>query len=115
MPNPIRISLVTAFAIAGVAAFGQSFDGNNRLLIRFRDRRHARGRSLAVDQHSTGAALAFATAVLRAGQLQVFAQHIQQWPLRIGGYSAGLPVYGERDFRIHTSSLVQRQPRRDPI
>jgi hypothetical protein len=26
MPNPIRISLVTAFAIAGVAAFGQSFD-----------------------------------------------------------------------------------------
>jgi hypothetical protein len=34
--------------------------------------------------------------------------------VRIGGDSAGLPIDGESDLRIHTSSLVQRQPRRGP-
>ena len=42
--------------------------------------------ALAVDQHRAGAALALAAAVLGAGQLQVFAQDVEQRPIGVGGH-----------------------------
>ena len=71
-----------------------------------RDRRLAGVRPLAVDQHRAGAALALAAAVLRAGQSQVLAQHVQQRPLRIGRHRARLTVHGQFDSCIHSVALV---------
>jgi hypothetical protein len=80
-----------------LAAFGESFDGQDVLLLRIPDGRDARSHGLAVQQDGAGAALAFPAAVLGAGQFQFFAQDIQQRPLRISGDSSGLPVDSESD------------------
>ena len=80
-----------------LAAAGESFDGQQVLFVRVADGRDAGRDAFAVQQDGAGATLAFAAAVLGAGQFQLFAQDLQQRPLRIRGDGSGLAVDRESD------------------
>jgi len=58
---------------------------------------------LSVDQHGAGAAPTFAAAAFRAGELQVFAQHLEQRPLGVGCHRARLTVHGEQEGLVYRS------------
>ena len=78
---------------------GQPFERRDLLAGHAADRQHAGARLLAVDQHRTGAALRQAAAELRARQLEVVAQHVEQRRV-VGGLD--LPrgsVHGQCDGR----------------
>ncbi len=71
-------------------SLGQALDGDDRLAVGARDRRAAGEDALPVHQHRAGAALALAAAVLGAGQLQLFAQDVEQRPVGVGRHGAPL-------------------------
>jgi hypothetical protein len=54
------------------------FDCPDRATINLRDRHEATINDRAIDHHRTRAALAFAAAFFRAGQMKLFAQHVEQ-------------------------------------
>src|SRR6185436_13445538 len=56
----------------------QSFDGRHARALDLRERHQTRVDRQAVDQHRARAALAFAAAFLGAGQVTVFAQHVEK-------------------------------------
>jgi len=60
-------------------AVGKSFDGGYRPTIDTRDWRDAGALGFAVDMYGAGTALADATAEFCACQIEVIAQHPQQW------------------------------------
>ena len=63
----------------GQRAVGQAFDGHDgRRRLVLDGQRQAGQDRLAVDQHGAGAALAELAAVLGAGQVEIFAQHLEQ-------------------------------------
>ena len=64
-------------------ALGQAFDGRDLTTFDKSGERKARLHALAVHQHGAGAALAKATALLRAREMQVLAQGIEQRRARI--------------------------------
>ena len=64
-------------------ALGEALDGRDLASLHKGGEREARFHALAVHQHRAGAALAEAAALLRAGQMQVLAQGIEQRGARI--------------------------------
>ena len=64
-------------------ALRQAFDGRDLAPLHERGEREARFHALAVHQHRAGAALAEAAAFLRAGEMQVLAQSVEQRGARI--------------------------------
>ena len=66
-----------------LVALRQALDGRDLAPLHEGSEREARFHALAVHQHRAGAALAEAAALLRAGQMQVLAQRIEQRGARI--------------------------------
>ena len=64
-------------------ALGQALDGRDLAPLHEGGEREARFHALAVHQHRAGAALAEAAAFLRAGEMQVLAQGVEQRGARI--------------------------------
>ena len=64
---------------------GQALDGRDAPFVGQGHRCDTRPDRFAVHQDGARPAAALATAVLRAGQMQVFPEHIKQRALRIGG------------------------------
>ena len=60
--------------------------------VHLRDHRHAGVDGFIIEQHRAGAALTLAAAALCAGQVQVFAQHVDKQALRRGVHNGFFPV-----------------------
>jgi hypothetical protein len=75
-------------------ALGEAFNGGNLPLRNIADPRDAGPARLAIDQNGTGAALAFAAAILAAGQIEMVAQHEQQAGvgIRVNGVGTSVDV-----------------------
>ena len=80
----------------------EAFDGGDTTLCDRRHRRHARTYRLAVDQHRAGATLRQAAAKLRAVQLEIVPQHVQEWRVWLDRHRPGLTVHpqGEAGHRV---------------
>ena len=85
-------------------ALGQAFDGRDLAPFDEGGEREARFHALAVHQHRAGAALAEATAFLRAREMQVLAQRVEQRGARIERQ----PMFGSVDAQHE----VERSGRR---
>ena len=59
-------------------AMAETLDREDLFIGDILDRSFAREHSLAADEHTAGTTARLATAELRAGQLQISAEHIQQ-------------------------------------
>src|ERR1043165_9163682 len=69
--------------------------------------REARQHRHAVDEHRARAALAELAAVLRAGEVQLLAQHLEQRVMRLGRDALDLTVHAEGEHRFrHFFALV---------
>src|SRR3990170_4934600 len=62
------------------AGRGQPLDRAHRVAVRLAEGDEAADHRLAVEQHRAGAAFALATALLRAAQAEVLAQHVEEAP-----------------------------------
>ena len=71
----------------------QTFDRLDCLVGRDAHLRDARPDRLAVNEHGAGTALAFAAAVLAAGQIQVAAEHVEKASLRVGMKRASSTIH----------------------
>ncbi len=60
---------------------GEAFDGGDLFAFGKTGWSEAGGDGLAVKENSAGAALAFATAVLGAGEVEVFAENLEEGPI----------------------------------
>src|SRR5262245_23716303 len=80
----------------------ESFDRQDGMLVRIRDRSEAGSDRFAIEQDGAGAALAFAAAVFCAGQVQLFAQNLEQGSLRIRSERVRLSIDGEGNRCVHT-------------
>ena len=78
-------------------ASGEALDRRDLAPLHERREREARLHALAVHQHRAGAALAEAAALLRAGQVQVLAQGIEQRGARVERQPVLRPVDAEHD------------------
>ena len=87
-------------------ARGEAFDGDDLAALRRAHRRHAGEDRLVVEKHGAGAALAFAAAVFRSRQPQVFAQHFEQGPLGLRVYAARRSV-DRKANRRHSSKPLR--------
>jgi len=88
---------------AGMFAIGREpLDGGDGLSRHALDRNLAGIDRLAIEMYGARAASAGATAELRTGQPEVFAQHPEQWRARLCGDFDVLPI--DRDCG-HTCSL----------
>ncbi len=83
-------------------AFGEPLDCQDGLFVGIGNCGHAGDDAFSADQDCAGAALAFATAVFGAGQLQVLTQHVEQRAFWIGRDGPGLTVNGESNGFFHT-------------
>jgi hypothetical protein len=84
-----------------MALFGKPFNGDD-LFSAYVFYRSLAGRdAFAIEQHGACAAIAFATAVFRAGELKLLAQDIKQCSIGIGGDGPGLSVDVESDAGCH--------------
>src|SRR3974390_1229690 len=72
------------------------------MLVGIGNRGEASGYRFAIEQDRAGTAMAFPAAVFCAGQMQLFAQDLEQSPLRIRGDGVGLSVDGEGNRCVHT-------------
>src|SRR5207237_3343084 len=63
----------------------------------------------AVDQHRAGAALAELAAVLRAGELELLAQHFEQGVVRLGGDGVALAVDHEAQQLLRHATASRRR------
>ena len=79
-------------------ALGQAFDGHNLLPVGCRHRVGARPHRLAVQVDRARATLPLAAAILRTGELQVFAQNPQQRRIGMGTDIVPDPVHTQRGF-----------------
>ena len=61
-----------------------------------------------VNQDSAGSALALATAIFRAGELEVLSKQVEQRALRVGGHGACAAVNSEGKGDI--DSLAESNP-----
>src|SRR5262249_11797105 len=77
----------------------QALDRHDRGVLDLGDGDQARDDRLAVDQHGARAALAFAAALLRAGEPEVLAQHVEQALERVDVEHARLAVHDELHAR----------------
>ena len=77
-----------------LAVAREALDGRDLLAGEVADFPLARARRLAIDQDGAGAALAFAAAVLAAGQIEIVAQHAEQRALgvRLDRHGAAIDV-----------------------
>ena len=91
-----------------VFALRDAFNRKNVLAVGFGDLGEAGRNTLAVHQHRASTALAFATAVLCPGQMDVFAQDVQQRAPRIRGGGPGLAIDGEVESSVHVASTQGR-------
>jgi hypothetical protein len=73
------------------------------ILAEVRDRHHAGAHGRAVDKHRAGAALGEPAAELRAIELEVIAQHIEQRRVRLGLDRAGCTVHLQADRHARLS------------
>jgi len=76
---------------------GKSFDGLNARTLRLQHGHKAAVHQFAVHAHRAGPAFAFAAALLRSGQAQVFAQHVEETLHRWHMQLARLAVDNEFD------------------
>src|SRR3954452_7016110 len=70
----------------------QAFDGGHLAALALRCERQARQHALAVEQHRAGAARALVAAVLRAGQVELVAQCIEERDAAVETPPPGAPV-----------------------
>jgi hypothetical protein len=75
-------------------ALGEAFNGSDLLLGDIADTRDTGSARLAIDQDGTGAALAFAAAVLASCQIEMVAQYEEQagFGIHVGGIDAPVDV-----------------------
>ena len=103
-------------------AFAEAFDCDDGFFVGIGNGSETRGNAFAVQENGAGAALAFATAVLGAGELEILAKDIKQRAFGIGGDRVGTPVDSKFKSRVHrrfgqcaalvcyyTQHLLQRQ------
>ena len=100
-------------------ALRQAFDGRDLASLHESGERKARFHALAVHQHRAGAALAEAAAFLRAGEMQVLAQSVEQRGARIerqpmlGSVDAQHEVEGSWRGASRLRSRFRREPRHE--
>ena len=91
-----------------------ALDGRDLIRRVHHGKRQARVHALAVHMHRAGAALAVIAALLGAGQVQVFAQAIEQRGPRIDAQRIALAVYlqgyGNRSGRRCRFRLLRKRP-----
>ena len=75
------------------------------MAVHLRDHCHAGVDGPVVKQHRAGAALTLAAAALCAGQVQVFAQHVDKQALRRGVDNGVFPVQTKANFHQSDASL----------
>src|SRR5262245_52521486 len=78
-------------------SLGETLDGDHGLLISISNGRQARRNRFSIEQDSARAALALAATILRAGELQVLPQDIEQGSLRVAVNRSHLSVDSQRD------------------
>src|SRR3954463_9428808 len=80
------------------SAASQSLNGRNVFALMCEREREARIDSAPIRKHGAGAALATVTALLCAGETDVFAQRLEQRDARLDFQRVRTPVYVERDL-----------------
>lgn len=81
-------------------ASGEAFDGGDELAFGEAGGSEAGGDGFAVEEDGAGAALAFAAAVLGAGEAEVFAEDVEEGAVGGGGEVMGLAVDGDRHMTV---------------
>ena len=79
--------------------FCEAFDGGDLGAFRLQDGDEAGVNEFSVHDDGTGAALAFAAALLGAGEAKVLAEDVEQALHGRDGYGCWLSVDGQLDFR----------------
>ena len=77
---------------------GQAFDRHDLGAVRLNREERARLGATPIDQHGAGAALARVAPDVRAGQIEVLAQEVDQKQSRLYVHRAHLAIDGDRDF-----------------
>ena len=83
-------------------ALGQALNGRDFFALGHHGQREAAVHAAAVDQHRAGAALAVVAAFLRARQVEVFAQRVEQRHPRLGLNGA----HGAVHFQAHLAHTL---------
>jgi|tagenome__1003787_1003787.scaffolds.fasta_scaffold20273636_2 hypothetical protein len=78
----------------------QPFDGGRLPILALGRERQARQHALAVEQHRTGAARALVAALLRAGQLELVAQRVEQRDAAVRPHAPLSPVDPQRHIHM---------------
>lgn len=89
---------------------GQPLDGEDGTAGGLFDREGACVFAVAIHEHGAGAALAFAAAVLGAGEFEVFAEDLQERSVWFGSDRVALAVDGEFKLAFHGSIPASRGP-----
>src|SRR6185436_14476539 len=88
------------------AAGGEPFDRFDPASLRLDGEHEAGQQRLSVHEHGAGAALPQLAAVLRAGEPEVFAQHLEQRLVIVGEQLDRLVVDGERQADLHDDLTI---------
>jgi hypothetical protein len=80
----------------------EAFDSCDLLALRGLQGRDARASGSVIEQHRTGAALAFAAAVLSSGEIQFVAENVQEGPVWVARDFAANAI----DIKLHCLILV---------
>src|SRR3974390_529009 len=75
----------------------EALDGRYLARAERPDRGDAGAHGTAVNQHRAGAALCKPAAELGAVELEIVAQHIEQWRIGLRGYAANCPIHLKAD------------------
>ena len=87
------------------AVAGQPFNGRDLAPLALGRQQQAREHRLAIDQHGACAALAQLAAVLGAGELQIFSQHLEQRLVAVGQHIGGFAVDRAGEADLHDRDL----------
>jgi len=82
-------------------AFGEAFDGDDGFFVGVGNWSKACGDAFAVEENGASATLAFAAAIFCPGELEVFAEDIEEWAFGISRDCVGTAVNREFEGRIH--------------
>jgi hypothetical protein len=82
-------------------AFGEAFDCDDGFFVGIGNRGEARGNTFAIQENGAGATLAFAAAVLGAGELEILAKDIKERAFGVGGDRVGTTVDSKFEGRVH--------------
>src|SRR5258708_18914455 len=92
-----------------------ALDGHDLAPLHGLDRRYARTHRFAVQVHGAGAAQRFAATILGPHELQLAAQHPEQWCVRFGVHDDCLAVDGEPGHGYSSRTMVSEGPARHPV